>query len=381
MGAPPPRFDNGSQDSQQSYEEHIGENPCYSCNHVGHSTKMHNDIIWDSVMQTRWTSGRRGWKETLRALGLATVHDVSDVASTLGVDMTGWGPSTDRDRIVDIAEVVSGVKTRWVDGTDLRMIPPKPKQPAWAETLPVGSWQRTYAVKLRAGIHGSSKVTMLPMQMPPMQMMQPQNNMLSSQPQMLTPPETGFAVTANEDGKSLKKRKKRLRDPTKKDQVERVETTPHDRSTGNDAAESSPVTFGMLAQHAKNSQGAVAQWQPPTGVPMGPGSTSQPELAPVNLQHMDSRVKAVENSLFQVQKDVGDLKVGRFRGEAMLSMFLKQGGFDQEEIDKRLAMADQLAAGAHAGQIAETQNGSPGPQNQQIQSPMSPLEQPSSGDV
>ena len=107
---------------------------------------------------------------------------------------------------------------------------------------------------------------------------------------------------------------------------------------------------------------------------MGPGSISQPELATVNLQQMDSRVKAVENSLFQVQKDVGDLKVGRFRGEAMLSMLLKQGGFDQEEMDKRLAIADQLAAGAHAGQIAETQNGSPGPQNQQIQSPISPLE-------
>ena len=96
-------------------------------------------------MQTRWTLGRRGWKQTLRALGLATVHGVYDLASTLGVDMTDWGPSTDRDRIVDIAEVVSGVKTRWVDGADLRMIPPKPQRHAWAETLPVGSWQRTHA--------------------------------------------------------------------------------------------------------------------------------------------------------------------------------------------------------------------------------------------
>ena len=154
-------------------------------------------------------------------------------------------------------------------------------------------------------------MTMHPMQMPPMQMMQPQNTP-STQPQMLTSPETSFAATASEDGKSLKKRKKRLRDPTKKDQAERVQTTLQVQSTRKDGAESNPVTFAMLAQSAKNSQGAVAQWQPPTGVPLGPGRISQPELATVNIQQMDLRVKAAENSLFQVQKDVGDLKVGRY---------------------------------------------------------------------
>ena len=134
--------------------DHIGSNLCYLDFTVGHSAKQH-DLPWNSAINTKWNAGRKGWRSTISMFRKPEVKNVYDLAEAMSVNMMGWPMMTDRYRVINIAEVASGVKKRWIDRSDPRTAPLRPRQYQWAEVPPTGSWRHHCAKKLREGLHPS----------------------------------------------------------------------------------------------------------------------------------------------------------------------------------------------------------------------------------
>ena len=83
-------------------------NPCYFCMVIGHTARHHNVIgTWPSHLKGCWEADKNAW-HSVKSLAEAK-KTPNEIAKMPEIDITHWGPTSDIELEVDIAEASTGL--------------------------------------------------------------------------------------------------------------------------------------------------------------------------------------------------------------------------------------------------------------------------------